>query len=698
MNIKKSILIRVYFLLACLVLFALAILFQIFNLQVNEKARWANASKSQSIRFNEVEATRGNIYAANGELLATSLPKYDAFWDTKAAGITKKLFEEKIDSLAMLLSRNLGIKSENAWRLALRNARAKGERYFKLQHNIDYQIAKKMKNWPIFNLGKYKGGLVLDEKSTRSLPYGMLAARTVGFSRPDYHVGIEGSLDSVLAGINGKRLERKMYGGVWRPLHDENSIDPEEGLDIYTTIDIELQDVAEDALYRTLVSNNAKHGAVVLMEVATGAIKAIANLQRQQNGEYVESYNYVIGQATDPGSTFKLVSFMALLEDNKIKLTDSIDTEWGETTFYGQKMLDATKPLKRYQTLQRCFESSSNVGTSKAIYEAYRSNPAGFLKHVKKARFNEKVGIEIKGEALPTIKEPGDKDWYATSLPWMSIGYEILVSPIQIAAFYNAIANDGKMMKPYLISEVKSADKIISSYTPTILDNKVCSKNTAKTLRKLMEGVVANGTAQNLKDLGLKVAGKTGTAQLALPGGGYSKTTHSASFAGYFPADNPKYTCYVVVSEPSQGVYYGGLIAGPVFREIADKVYASGAYLRPIEVKTQENYVPMVLGGYTIESKQVLNQLGISFHNTTDSWPDWASTAKKGLAITFTEKTPSLQKIPNVLGWGLRDAIYILEKRGLKVEVFGYGKVVFQSLIPNSNFDKGATIKIRLNP
>ncbi len=690
--------IRVYVAFGLLIVFGIAIVAQILKLQFTEKEKWATASEVQSIRFNEVEASRGNIYAANGELLATSLPKYDAFWDAKASGITKELFEEKVDSLAMLLARNVGVKSEKEWQLALRKARKDGVRYYKINRNISYQIAKKMNTWPIFNLGKYKGGLVLEERSTRSLPYGMLAARTVGFSRDDYHVGIEGSFDSILAGTNGKRLEEKMYGGVWRPLNDENSIDPKEGQDIYTTIDIELQDVAEDALYRTLLANNAEHGSVVLLEVETGAVKAIANLQRQAGGGYAETYNYAIGEATDPGSTFKLLSFMALLEDEKAKLTDSIDTEWGETSFYDQKMVDASKPQTKFQTLQRCFELSSNVGTSKAIYAAYRKDPSKFVKHIEKAHFDQLIGFELKGEAKPTIKHPGDKDWYATSLPWMSIGYEMLVTPMQIAAFYNAIANDGKMMKPYIISSIKNADKVIEQYKPEVVEKAVCSKETAAQLKLLMEGVVEHGTASNLKDLGLKVAGKTGTAQIA-KNGKYDKSVHTASFAGYFPADKPKYTCYVVVSQPSLGVYYGGLIAGPVFREIADKVYASGNYLKAIEGVVDYNQVPWVRGGYTEEARNVLNSLGISSHKTNkDSWPDWSSTSKKGLAIEFTDKVPATNKVPNVIGWGLRDAVYILEKRGLKVNVSGYGKVNFQSFAPNSVIVKGSTIQIKLNP
>jgi len=697
LNVKKSILIRVYISFALLILFAIAIIGKIINLQFVETEKWANASEVQRIRYHEVEASRGNIYAANGELLATSLPRYDVFWDSKASGITKQLFEEKVDSIAFFLSKYVGEKSEQEWQRTLRKVRGEGQRYYKISRNVSYQVAKKLEACPIFNLGKYKGGLVLEEKSTRSQPYGLLAARTIGFSRPTYHVGIEGSFDSILGGVKGKRLEEKMYGGVWRPLNDENNIEPKNGLDIHTTLDVELQDVAEDALYKTLLSSNSHHGTVILLEVETGAIKALANLQRQEDGSYAETYNYAIGEATDPGSTFKLVSFMAMLEDNKIRLTDSIDTEWGETTFFKQKMIDATKPTTQYQTLQRCFELSSNVGTSKAVYAAYGKNPKAYLEHVEKAHFGHNFGFEIKGEATPRIKYPGEKDWYATTLPWMSIGYEMLVTPLQIAAFYNAIANNGKMMKPYIVSSINDADKKVLTFKPEVLEKSVCSKSTIKDLKLLLEGVVERGTATNLKDLGLKVAGKTGTSQ-AVINGSYSKTTHTASFCGYFPAEKPKYTCYVVVSRPSYGIYYGGLIAGPVFREIADKVYASGAFVQPIQVKEEIAQVPWVRGGYTAEARKVLNQLGISSHTDKDSWPDWSSTARKGLAIEFTEKVPAKNRVPNVIGWGLRDAVYILENRGLNVVIVGYGKVVSQSLTPNTGFTKGSNITIRLAP
>jgi len=698
MNVKKSILTRVYISFFLVVVFGVFIISQIVKLQFVEKDKWEALSKEQSIRYNEVEASRGNIYAANGELLATSLPRFDVYWDSKASGIDQELFERKVDSLAFLLSIKFGVKSEQEWQKELRNVRKNGGRYHRLKRNIGFSLAKELKQWPLFRKGKYRGGLILEEKSSRKLPYGRLAARTVGFSRETYHVGVEGAYDSILAGVQGQRLEEKMYGGVWKPVQDQNRIDPKDGLDVYTTIDIDLQDVAEDALYRTLVKNNAHHGCVVLLEVETGAVKAIANLERQKDGRYAETYNYAIGESTDPGSTFKLMSFMALLEDDKAKLSDSIDIEGGRTQYYDQEMVDASRPKSQYQTLRRCFELSSNVGTSKAVVAAYKDNPKAYLKHIKKAHLDQKLGFEIKGESSPLVKSPGEPGWSGTTLPWMSIGYEVLLNPMQIAAFYNAIANDGKMMKPYLISGIKDAGRDIKRYKPEVLEKAICSKSTAAQLKELMEGVVEKGTATNLKNLGLKVAGKTGTAQVALGSKGFSKTSHTASFAGYFPANNPKYTCYVVVNRPSMGVYYGSLVAGPVFREVADKVYATVAHSKPLESKEETAQIPWVKGGYTVEARSVLNKMGISSHPKRDSWPEWGSTAKRGLAVEFVEKVPAITKVPSVLGWGLRDAVYILESRGLKVRVQGYGKVYNQSQLSGARIVKGSTILIKLKP
>lgn len=698
MNVKRSILNRVYISIVLVLVFGVLIIGKIIQLQFQEKEKWQNLSQEQSIRYKEVPALRGNVYSDNGSLLASSLPRFNAFWDSQAGGVTEELFKQKVDSLAFKLSLMFNSRTEQEWRSYLLREHKKGSRYIKIKRNIGFSQAKKIKQLPIFRLGKYKGGLILEEQSKRKRPYGLLAARTIGFSRPEIHVGIEGAYDSILAGTQGKRLEQKLYGGVWRPLKDENLIEPKDGLDIYTTLDVELQDVAESALYKTLVNNNAHHGCAVLMEVSTGAIKAIANLERQPDGSYLETYNYAIGESTDPGSTFKTLSFMALLEDNAIELDDSIDLEGGQTVYYDQTMIDASKPKSQFQTYRRCFELSSNVGTSKAVYATYSKNPQKYIEHIKNARLDQRLGFEIKGESQPLVKQPGDPDWYGTTLPWMSIGYEILLNPLQIAAFYNAIANDGTMMKPYIISEIKKAGKTVQKVDPTILKKRICSKSTAQKLQELMEGVVERGTATNLKNLGLKVAGKTGTAQVALGSKGFSKTSHIASFAGYFPAENPKYTCYVVVNRPSRGIYYGSLVAGPVFREIADKVYSSVAFSQPMITEEEQAQIPWVKGGYTTEAVGVLNKMGISSHPKQDSWPEWGSTQKIGLAIQFSEKVNKSTRVPNLYGWGLRDALYILEERGLKVQVRGYGTVRKQSISPGSVITRGSTITLSLKP
>lgn len=698
MNLKKSILLRSWIAFFAIVAFAFAIVWQIIDLQFNEKEKYEKISLEQSTKWREIQASRGNIFSDDGSLLATSIPKYEIRMDTKVQSITNEFFNSKIDSLAFLLSNTLQDKTHSEWRQYILAARNRGDKYLLIKKDVDYVTAKSMSKWPIFNLGKYKGGFIKIEKFKREIPFGDLAKRTVGYiNESGVKIGLEGAFDSLLKGTVGKRLEQRIYGGVWKPIESNSELDPKNGFDLYTTIDINIQDVAENALKRCLIANNADHGCAILMEVKTGAIKAIANLKRQASGNYFEVENHAINEFSDPGSTFKIISAMALLEDKHIKLTDTIDIEWGETNFGPLKMVDAHKSPYKKASFQYVFEHSSNVGIAKSINKYYKNNPEKFLKYAFDMGLQNNLDFDIKSTRKPGLKNTKDKLWSSTALPFMSIGYEMELSSLQILSVYNAIANNGMMIKPYIVEEIKEFGKSVYKNKTTIINKKICSDETISLLKKLLEGVVENGTAQNLKGLNYKVAGKTGTAQIVNNSKGYNKNSHKASFVGYFPANNPQYTCIVVVNAPSAGVYYGGAVAGPVFKEIADKVYSSNINFHQYLVKQDGFNVPKVKNGNRQDIKNVLNKLGISSKTIVENAEtEWVKTKSDVLSIDLNELKTEKFKIPNVLGMGAKDAIYLLENRGLRVIIEGFGSVISQSISPNTDAKKGSTIYLRL--
>ncbi len=438
-----------------------------------------------------------------------------------------------------------------------------------------------MQALPIFKEGRYKGGMIAEVESKRELPHESLASRTIGNLNKGASgnvVGLEGAYDTELTGVNGSILKQRLTGGAWMPVHDENYIEPRDGNDIITTIDIELQDVAESALFSQLSRHGAHHGTAILMEVKTGDIKAISNLRIEDDGDYHESYNYAVGESTEPGSTFKLPAFMVALEDGVISLEDSISTGDGTVRYYDKTIRDSHRGGYGTITARTVFENSSNVGTAMIINENYKGRPGDFVDRLYSMGLNDKVGIEIKGEGSPLIRYPGDKYWSGISLPMMSHGYEVQQTPLQILTFYNAVANDGRMMKPRLVKEIRYHGQQVEEFSPRVLKSSICSKATIEKAHELLEGVVERGTATNLRNDTYKIAGKTGTAQIANDKYGYKqdgRVSYQASFVGYFPADNPVYSCIVVVNAPTNSIYYGNLVAGPVFKEIADKVYSS---------------------------------------------------------------------------------------------------------------------------
>jgi cell division protein FtsI (penicillin-binding protein 3) len=706
-NIRKVIMIRTYIAFGGMSVFALAIIAYLVKIQYVERNHWLAMAEEIGTSIQTVEPARGNIFACDYSLLATSLPIYDLRLDGKAPAFKDdEVFENNIDSLAWYLSNLFEDRSKAEYKRILTSVRKRGDRYYLLKRKVSYLQMREVITFPIFRAGKYKGGLNVEEKNRREKPFDMLAERTIGYSvKGIAPVGIEGAFDKDLSGKPGKRVMQRIAGGTWIPVNDEEQIEAQNGKDIVTTIDVNVQDVAEQALLNTLIKNDAQWGTAILMEVKTGEIKAIANLTRIAEGQYQEQYNYAVGESLEPGSTFKLTSMLALLDDDKAEMTDRYDTENGQKRYFANAVMYDSEPGGHgIVNFQQAFEISSNVAISKAVYEAYKNNPTQFYNHLDRLKLTKPIGLQITGEGKPRIKNPKDKDWYGTTLPWSSIGYEVKVTPLQVLTLYNAIANNGKMIKPIFVKEIQKTGHTIKAFSTETMVQQVCKPSTLKNLRAMMEGVVKHGTATNLKNPNYTVAGKTGTALVADGRRGYAQKIYRSSFCGYFPAENPQYTCMVMVNGPSKGIYYGSAVAGPVFKEIADKVYSNSTHLHP-ELRFAFNSdsalsIPKASVGFKDELHAVYSQLGISAHaqtaNAEEDGSEWVAPmiASKSVQLQAKKNNPKL--MPDVVGMGLKDALYLLENSGLKVTIEGMGKVKKQSIAPGSLIVKGSSIYIQL--
>ncbi|MBN7813637.1 transpeptidase family protein [Algoriphagus sp. H41] len=701
MNIKRSIVLRVRVVFILVALVACAIPYKIAVVQLKEGDKWRAKAEQVNFQFREVPATRGNIYAADGSLLATSLPFYRVAIDPTMAKDAK--FKAGIDSLSKKLSAFYKDKSATAYKRMIQDARGDKKRYLILNRKqIGYQDMQKMTAWPIFRDGRLGGGVIFEKVEKRYRPFNSLASRTVGFlNEDDYGAGIEYSFNNYLKGKDGKALFQRLAGGSWKPVFDAEDIKPDNGYDVFTTLDVNIQDVAETALRRQLTAREAAFGSVIVMEVKTGHIKAMANLQRDKSGVgYSESYNYAVGDigSTEPGSTFKLLSMMALLEENKISLNDKIETGNGAHRFYNQTMYDAKNGGFGTITIREAFEKSSNVAISKLVDMHFGSSPSKFMAYVDKAGLAEPFDLQLAGEGKPFFKKPGTKTWYGTSLPWISIGYESKLNPIHTLAFYNAVANDGVMMKPVFVKAVGRGNTLVETYEPEVLRKRIASDKTVKQLQELLEGVVTRGTAKNILNANYQIAGKTGTAQ-KIVNGRYTETYYT-SFAGYFPADRPKYSMIVVIDSPNGYAAYGGDVSAPVFKEIADRIYALDMELNPVDqsriflAENQNVKMPQVGAGKGEELQGIFEMLGLSVNSPTGE--DWVMPAKIAEKLELKINNTDKAVVPDVFGMPLRDALFILENKGLKVIYKGKGKVLEQSLAPGSQLGKNATINLVL--
>lgn len=696
MDSRKPILTRVYLVYGFMFVISLAIIAKILYIQLVEGEMWKAKAEKLSMKYFNIEPNRGNIYDINGQMLATSVPLFEIRMDAASTNIPDSVFKENVDSLAFYLSRYFKDKNKTEYKNMLVKARANKNRYLLIKRKVTFDQLKAVRTFPIFKLGKNSGGLITDVQSKRVYPYDHLGYRTLGWFREGNpnNVGIESAFNSEMQGMAGKRLYQRIPDGNWRPMNKSNEIEPVNGADILTTIDINIQDVAEEALLRQLEFNQADHGCAILMEVKTGEIRAIANLGRTKEGKYEELYNYAIGESSEPGSTFKLLSLLAAFEDGKVAPNDIVDVTGGITKFGNRTMRDSHLG-DGVMTVQQAFEKSSNVGISKIIYKAYSSDPQAFVDRLHSFSMNKRVGLEIKGEGRPQILGTKDGLWSNSSLPWMSIGYEVALTPLQILTFYNAVANDGVMVKPHFVREVRKAGIPVKTFETEIINKRIASKEAIDMAQVMLEAVVDHGTGSALKNPIYKVAGKTGTAQVAQNKGGYNKTNYKGSFVGYFPADNPKYSCIVVINNPTKGGYYGGAISAPVFREIADRIYATDPEVGINWTDTTHTIrTNPLLAGNSRDIYFLSQWLGYPLHLRNTG--EWLTQIADSTGVSYASVAFDDETIPSVIGMGLRDAVYMLEKRGIKVQFSGVGLVKSQSLPAGSKIIPGTPVLLSL--
>lgn len=682
-------------------IFSVAVLFKVGKIQLGEGSYWRKVDRERNFRPFAIEPMRGNIYSLDGSLLATSVPIFELRMDVISNPVTDKIFYSKVDSLSACLAVQFANRSKAEWKNYLLKARRENDRFLLIKSRVDYTTLKKVRNFPIFRMGKFKGGLLVLQKSRRELPFKSLAMRTIGFNRDSVKLGIEGSFNNDLQGVKGQRWMQKIAGGIWKPINMDNEVEPENGHDIVTTIDAAVQDVAHHALEKKLIAENAKAGCAILMEVKTGQIRAIVNLSRQDTGRYAESLNYAIGQATEPGSTFKLMSLLAAIEDGYADTSEIVDTEDGTKRYFNYTMKDSHKGGYGKIPLKEVFEKSSNVGTSKIIMKHYASNPQKFIDRIYSFGINKTLGLEIAGEAKPYIKDTKSKYWSGLSLPLMSIGYEEKMTPLQILTFYNAIANNGMMIRPFFVKEIRHDGKLLFSASPTVINSRVCSKETAIKGRRMLEGVVRTGTATNLKTAPYQIAAKTGTAQVAQTNLGYKlgeKVFYQASLCGYFPAAEPLYSCIVVIYEPSKSAYYANDVAGPVFREIADKVYSMSTSIhKEIQTDTSSAVMlcPEIVSGFTGDLKEIGSKLKVHGIRNVGTTYSYVTNSRNGWSVH--PMVIRSNEVPDVRGMALKDALPLLESRSLVVKVSGKGVIRKQSIQAGRICSKGTIIRIELS-
>ncbi|RLJ67433.1 cell division protein FtsI (penicillin-binding protein 3) [Lacinutrix venerupis] len=647
-------------------IFGLAVVVKLLTIQYVNGDKYRELAESRVIEDRPIPANRGNVYSVNGNLLATSIPKYDIRIDTKTP--KKKVWQEQIGPLCDSLSSYSG-KPSSYYRENLRKAKAKQNRYYLLARDVGYSDYLRLREFPLLNLGAYKGGLIVEQTTKREHPMGGIAQRTIGYERTDENgdvtrPGLDGAFgEKYLKGIDGHRLKQKIGKGQWKPIRDNNEVEPQDGYDIYTTINTNIQDIAHHSLLEQLEKYDADHGCVVVMEVKTGEIRAISNLGKSKSGKYYEKRNYAVWESHEPGSTFKLMAVMAALEDKVIDTSSIVDTKKGYKTFYGRGITD-TRGYGKI-SVGEAFEKSSNIGLATIIDDGYAKNPNKFINRLKKWRLHENLDLPIIGEGDPVIPAPGDKIWSRNALPSMAYGYNMQLTPLQTLTFYNAVANNGEMLKPRFLRQVRELDREIESFEKEVRVKKIASDETIKKAQKLLENVVEFGTGKGMYSKYFSMAGKTGTARTDYRNFEAWKKDRKyvSSFAGYFPVENPKYSCIVVIHKPSIKVgFYGADVTGPVFKRIAQKIFTDTPIIDEIE---------------SLEVKNVeVDKEYQNFYNTSNTY---------------------LTIMPSVVGLPIMDAVALCENLGLKVKMNGNGVVKSQSIVKGQKVKRNQTIVLELS-
>ncbi|REE83032.1 cell division protein FtsI (penicillin-binding protein 3) [Lutibacter oceani] len=658
---KKGILNKLYVVFVFITLFLVAIIFKLTNIQFSNGEKYRSLSEQLTLRNDTIFANRGSVFSDDGSLLATSMSQYEIRMD--AFTIDGEVFEKNIRNLSVELSKMLG-NSTSHWETKIRKARNTKNRYLFIARKLGYTDYMKIKSFPIFNLGMYKGGFIAEQSTVRAHPLGKVAERTIGYDDYRGAPGIEGAYRKYLTGKNGLRMKQKIAKGQWKPINDNNEKEPINGKDIVTTLDVNIQDIAHHSLLRQLEFYDAEHGCVVVMETKTGEIKAISNLGRSSAGKYYEKRNYAVYESHEPGSAFKVMAMVVALESGKIDTSTVVDTGTGRYRMYGRYINDSHRGGYGKISAARALEVSSNIGFARLIEENFGEKPEKFINALKNMNLGNKLGLPIKGEGSPEIPAPGDDKWSKNALPSIAYGYNLTLTPLQTLTFYNAIANNGEMVKPKFIKEIRSWNKHVESFDKVVINPSICSKETINKVQEILKNVVVRGTGSRLYSEDFSMAGKTGTARTEYWMDDWeTNRRYISSFTGYFPAENPKYSCIVVIHKPNTKTgFYGADVSGPVFKDIAQKIYTTNHTINEIENKT----------------------------------PDFESV-KNDFEKYYAISNKELNSIPNVKGMAAMDAISLLENLGLKVNFSGNGKVVEQSLNEGEKLVKGATINIKLS-